>query len=380
MKTKNYFLLILFINLMYGCSEPIKLNENPPTYIDGLIIGKVDKNPTLNQDSSFNVRLNSNPGKEVNFLVNLIESSGNSTISPSTFSLNSSNWNTGKNLKLKGVCDDIIDNASAGISFSSGDHSTNFIGVDNTLIDGDLFNLERGKDRFNNYVDNLSIKIQEVPSIRVEKSQDFVSESGGTSTLSIQLCTVDNATLSLSTSNSNEASLSPNSLVFSTGNWSTEQTVVITGVDDSKIDGNQPFNIEISSSYLVDSTEKISMINYDNETRKIIISKTNINTTEGGSTETFTVALSQEPSSDVRITIEVYDINLSPSSSEASVNPTSLTFTSSDYSTAQTVTVTGIDDIYDDGDQNYYIQLSGDGEFSSSLLNEKIMVTNADND
>ena len=380
MKTKNYFLLILFINLMYGCSEPIKLNENPPTYIDGLIIGKVDKKPTLNQDSDFNVRLNSNPGKEVNFLVNLIESSGNSTISPSTFSLNSSNWNAGKNLKLIGICDDIIDNASAGISFSSGDHSTNFIGVDNTLIDGDLFNLERGKDRFNNYVDNLSIKIQEAPSIRVEKSQDFVSESGGTSTLSIQLCTVDNATLSLSTSNSNEASLSPNSLVFSTGNWSTEQTVVITGVDDLKIDGNQPFNIEISSNYLVDSTEKISMINYDNETRKIIISKTNINTTEGGSTETFTVALSQEPSSDVKITIEVYDINLSPSSSEASVNPTSLTFTSSDYSTAQTVTVTGIDDIYDDGDQNYYIQLSGDGEFSSSLLNEKIMVTNADND
>ena len=365
---------------MYGCSEPIKLNENPPTYIDGLIIGKVDKNPTLNQDSDFNVRLNSNPGKEVNFLVNLIESSGNSTISPSTFSLNSSNWNTGTNLKLRGVCDDIIDNASAGISFSSGDHSTNFIGVDNTLIDGDLFNLERGKDRFNNYVDNLSIKIQEAPSIRVEKSQDFVSESGGTSTLSIQLCTVDNATLSLSTSNSNEASLSPNTLVFSTGNWSTEQTVVITGVDDSKIDGNQPFNIEIASNYLVDSTEKISMINYDNETRKIIISKTNINTTEGGSTETFTVALSQEPSSDVRITIEVYDINLNPSSSEASVNPTSLTFTSSDYSTAQTVTVTGIDDIYDDGDQNYYIQLSGDGEFSSSLLNEKIMGTNADND
>ena len=38
------------------------------------------------------------------------------------------------------------------------------------------------------------------------------------------------------------------------------------------------------------------------------------------------------------------------------------------------------DDIYDDGDQNYYIQLSGDGEFSSSLLNEKIMGTNADND
>ncbi|MAC44528.1 MAG: hypothetical protein CL913_11415, partial [Deltaproteobacteria bacterium] len=183
-----------------------------------------------------------------------------------------------------------------------------------------------------------------------------------------------------STSNSNEASLSLNSLVFSTGNWSTEQTVVITGVDDSKIDGNQPFNIEISSSYLVDSTEKISMVNYDNETRKIIISKTNINTTEAGSTETFTVALSQEPSSDVKITIEVYDINLNSSSSEASVNPTSLTFTSSNYSTAQTVTVTGIDDIYDDGDQNYYIQLSGDGEFSSSLLNEKIMGTNADND
>ena len=96
MKTKNYFLLILFFDLIYGCSEPIKFNENPPTYIDVIIFRKVNKNLTFNKDSSFNVRLNSNHSKAINFLVNLIESSGNSTISPSAFSLNSSTWNTGK--------------------------------------------------------------------------------------------------------------------------------------------------------------------------------------------------------------------------------------------------------------------------------------------
>jgi hypothetical protein len=382
MKIKAPFPIIFIIFFVNSCSEPIELNENPPTYSDGLIIGKVSNNPTLNQSSDFNIRLNSNPGKEVNFVVNLTEISDNSTVSPSLFSLNSSNWKTGKNITISGVCDDNFDNATASINFSSGDYSTKFVSVDSTLTDGNLLNLERSKDRYNNYIDDLSIEIQEAPSISVTKSQDFISEAGGASILSIQLCTEpnDNVTLSLSTSDSNEASLSTNSLVFSTGNWSTEQTVIVTGVDDSKIDGNQSFNIEISSSYLIESPKRIAMINHDNETRKIIVSKTNVTTSEGNGTDTFTVALSQQPSANVNITIKVYDTNLNLSSVEATVNPTSLTFTNSDYSTAQTVTVTGVDDNYDDGDQNYYIQLSGDGDFSSSLINEKITGTNADND
>ena len=177
-----------------------------------------------------------------------------------------------------------------------------------------------------------------------------------------------------------EATISTNSLTFSTGNWSAEQTFVVTGADDSVIDGAKSFNIELSTTYIDSSPQIISMSNYDNETREIIVSKNAVSTTEAGATDTFTVALSQQPSSAVTIQISVLNTSLSPSTSEATVSPTSLTFSTSNYSVAQPVVVTGVDDTYDDGDQNYYIKISGSGDYSSSLLDERISGSNIDND
>ena len=90
--------------------------------------------------------------------------------------------------------------------------------------------------------------------------------------------------------------------------------------------------------------------------------------------------MSQQPSSAVTVQISVLDTSLSLSTSEATVSPTSLTFSTSNYSVAQPVVVTGVDDTYDDGDQNYYVRISGSGDYSSSLLDERISGSNIDND
>jgi len=58
--------------------------------------------------------------------------------------------------------------------------------------------------------------------------------------------------------------------------------------------------------------------------------------TEGGATDTYTVALNTQPTTNVVISI-------SPGS-QVSVSPTSLTFTSATWNVAQTVTVTAVDD------------------------------------
>ena len=46
-------------------------------------------------------------------------------------------------------------------------------------------------------------------------------------------------------------------------------------------------------------------------------------------------------------------------SGDGTVSPASLTFTSSDWDTAQTFTITGVDDDVDDGDQTTEIKVSG---------------------
>ncbi len=78
------------------------------------------------------------------------------------------------------------------------------------------------------------------------------------------------------------------------------------------------------------------------------------NTAEDGTTATFTVKLSTQPDGDVVIDAASSDTG------EGTVSPSSLTFTSSNWNTTQTVTVTGVDDGIEDGDQNYTIELTVD--------------------
>ncbi len=88
------------------------------------------------------------------------------------------------------------------------------------------------------------------------------------------------------------------------------------------------------------------------DTPGITVSTISGNTTEAGGTATFTVLLDSQPTADVTIGVSSSD------TTEGTVSPSTLTFTSSNWSTAQTVTVTGVDDTDTDGDQSYTIVLS----------------------
>src|SRR5690606_7057993 len=72
-------------------------------------------------------------------------------------------------------------------------------------------------------------------------------------------------------------------------------------------------------------------------------------TTEAGGTASFTVVLDTQPNADVVIGLSSSD------TTEGTVAPASLTFTAANWSTPQTVTVTGVDDAIDDGNVAYTI-------------------------
>ena len=75
-------------------------------------------------------------------------------------------------------------------------------------------------------------------------------------------------------------------------------------------------------------------------------------TKEDGTTATFKVALKSAPSANVTVNVT------SSNNSEGTVSPSSLTFTTNNWNTAQTVTVTGVDDSNSDGHKDYQINLS----------------------
>jgi YVTN family beta-propeller protein len=100
-------------------------------------------------------------------------------------------------------------------------------------------------------------------------------------------------------------------------------------------------------------------------------------TTEAGGATTFTVVLNTQPSANVDIALSSSD------TSEGTVSPTNLTFTPSTWNVAQTVTVTGVDDLVNDGNIAYTIitsqVVSTDPKYSN-LNAADVSVTNNDND
>lgn len=75
-------------------------------------------------------------------------------------------------------------------------------------------------------------------------------------------------------------------------------------------------------------------------------------TTEAGGTDSFTVVLDAPPTGDVVIDVASDDTD------EGTADPPQLTFTSGDWSSPKTVTVTGVDDLVNDGDQPYSVVLT----------------------
>lgn len=100
-------------------------------------------------------------------------------------------------------------------------------------------------------------------------------------------------------------------------------------------------------------------------------------TTEAGGTATFTVVLTGKPTENVSIPVASSD------SGEGTASTSSLTFTSANWETPQTVTVTGQDDSEDDGTIDYTITLgttsSSDSRYDA-LNPSDVSVSNQDDD
>ena len=187
-----------------------------------------------------------------------------------------------------------------------------------------------------------------------------VSETGTTATFTVvlQAAPSSNVTIPVSSGDATEATVSPASLVFTSSNWSTPQTVTITGVDDAVADGNQVTSIVLGAATSSDAAYNgmnpadVTCSTVDNDAAGATVTPTSgLSVSETGTTATFTVVLGAAPSSNVTIPVSSSD------TTEATVSPASIVFTSSNWSTPQTVTVTGVNDAIADGTQNFTIVL-----------------------
>jgi hypothetical protein len=211
------------------------------------------------------------------------------------------------------------------------------------------------------------------------------SEAGGQATFSVRLASQPTAdvTIGLTSSNVSEGTVAPASLTFTVANWNVPRVVTVTGVDDLVDDGDISFTIATSAAVSDDPNyhgvdpPDVPVTNRNNDTAGIGVSAISGPTAETGITATFTIVLNSQPTDDVTIGLSSSDMT------EGTVSPASVTFTAANWNAAQTVTVTGLDDLIDDGDIVFTVitaaAASGDAKYHGMNASD-VMVTNVDDD
>jgi hypothetical protein len=261
--------------------------------------------------------------------------------------------------------------ASVNLTFTPANYNVaqtvTVTGQDDSLVDGDityLINSEnvQSSDALYAGLNPIDVAVtnvdDEVPGFRISKTTLQTTEAGITDTFTVRLnvAPTSDVTINVSSTNTAEGTVSPATLTFTPGNFATPQSVVVTGQDDVVRDGDQAYQVILSPATSADARYSgldpadLDATNIDNETPGIIVVPTQgLTTTEAGGTATFTVQLSSPPTSQVVIALRSSD------TTEGTVSPTSLTFTSANFNQPQTVTVTGRDDSLDDDDIAYTI-------------------------
>lgn len=213
------------------------------------------------------------------------------------------------------------------------------------------------------------------------------TEAGGTATFSVVLNSepIADVTVNLGSSDASEGIANATALTFTSANWNTPQVVTVTGQDDAVQDGNQPYQIVFAATtsadpaYAAIAPASVALVNDDNDSAGIVVGAlTNYGeTNEAGGTAQFTVVLTTEPTSDVTVAFA------STNATEGATNVPSLLFTSANWSTPQTVTVTGQDDGLTDGYIEYQVVFSASTSADANyvgIVSGPLNLMNADNE
>ena len=171
-----------------------------------------------------------------------------------------------------------------------------------------------------------------------------------------------------------------NTLTFTTSNWDTAQTVTVTPVEDANgiAETITLTHIQSGGDYTGIAADSVTVNVTDSDTRNVVLSPTSLTVTEGDDTGvSYTVKLSTQPSDTITVTIGGHSgTDLSISGNTLS-NSNTLTFSTSNWNTAQMVTVkAGHDGNADDESETLTHSASG-GDYANLTKDLPVTVTDA---
>ena len=313
----------------------------------GVIVDPTSLSPSEGGTLTYSVTLVTLPSVNVTITPSSSDS-GAVSVEPASLTFTASNWDTPRTVSVTGVVDDDASNETVTISHDvSGYGSVTADSVTVSVMDNDT------------------------AGVMMEPTSVDLNEEG-TVTYTVKLNTQPSETVTITPANGDTSavSVSPASLTFTTSNWDTTQTVTLTGVNDSDGDSETVTISHGVSGYGSVTADSVTVSVTDNDTAGVMVEPTSVDLNEEG-TVTYTVKLNTQPSETVTITPSNGD------TSAVSVSPASLTFTTSNWDTTQTVTLTGVND----GDGvSEMVTVSHDVSGYGSVTADSVTVSVTDND
>ena len=157
---------------------------------------------------------------------------------------------------------------------------------------------------------------------------DVVVDAPRTYTVALAAAPTGDVTISVASDDTTVATVEPAVLVFTMSNWATAQTVTVTGAAAGAT--------SVSHTVLGADYGSVSAPGVDVTVaaRGVVVTPEAVRV-DPGTTDTYAVVLATAPTGDVTITVASDDVTV------ASVDEVSLVFTTLNWDSAQTVTVTG---------------------------------------
>ena len=300
------------------------------------------------RSDTYTAVLDSEPTAEVTITVESGDS-GAATVSPATLTFATTNWNTAQTVTVTGVDDQVDQSSDRSVTISHSATSSdttydqiNIANVTATVMDDDVRGVTVSAS-------SSSLRISEAD----DGGTDEVTENVGNYTVALTSEPTGNVAITVESGTPSAATVSPATLTFTSSNWSSAQTVTVTGVDDGLDNPGDQRQATIShdvsgagTDYEEETAASVVVTVTDDDGAGVTIKEsdgsTSVTEKSGdGRSDTYTVVLDSEPTAEVTITVESGD------SGAATVSPATLTFATTNWNTAQTVTVTGVDDQVD---------------------------------
>lgn len=311
---------------------------------DIVIVNPSAVNVPEGSTATFNVKLSEAPADTVSVAIAVASGDADITVQSSSASLSftTDNWGTDQTVTLEAAEDDDASNGETTIEVSSA-------GVDTLTVTA----TETDNDTLEIVPDPTSVSVPE----------------GQTATFNVTLSAKPEGNVSVTAAVLNgdsDITVQSGSLNFTTANWSTAQPVTLAAAED---DDNTSASATIQlSSDSIDNNASVTAKEQDDD---IIVTEVSEVTVPEGDTATFGVKLSEQPGADITVTVAPAD---AADASIAVQSGGALDFTTANWSTYQTVTLSAAADV-DAAAGSAPIQLSAEG-----LDTKEVLATEEDDD